>query len=766
MEFMKITDWEMNGYYPYVPILHNSLETGRDLRECFHWIPAKVPGSVYSDLLRSEMIPNPYYEQNSMLCEWVKDRWWLYRTKVTIDPKLKGRNLRLKFHGLDYKAHISINGKHLGQSEAMFLPFEADVTELVDFTRDNDLCVLLESAPDEMGQIGISSQVRTQKSRFTYKWDFCTRLVHLGIYDDVTLEDFGSVRIKESFVRSVYEDGKWFINYDFVLHGYRETQAKADITVESPEGYMVSERQNLSVNMGEQAFSGKIEVQNPKLWYPNGHGEQPIYTFTIVFSDGEVPSDKKTFVVGLRTLSFEKCDGADDALPYVVLVNGKKTYIKGMNITPLDQIYGGIENSRYDTLIANAKKIGANLLRSWGGGFFESEYFYEQCTRNGIMVWQDFLQSSSGVCNAPSTDEAFVAKMKEVSEYNVKLKRNHTALTIWCGGNEMREIPFTSDPPATLEHPVIRVLKNIVENCDNERLFLPTTASGPCEFLEPTNIGRQHDVHGPWNYSGPESYYSLYNSATSMLHSEFGAEGMACYASLQRFMSPKNLKVFAFKDNDVWKNHGEWWCTFERDAALFGKFDSDDIETFIICSQFIQAEALRYAIESDRRRAFQSAGNIIWQLNEPWPNISCTSIVDYYNTPKPAYYFIQDANRNNKATLKYDKLIWDRNEPFRASVHFVSDQPSGQVHLKVLARQYGGDVFWAKEYTFDLTGNSVFVDDICLDLTAISTAFYVEMQWNDEKEALPYAFFLKDEDLIKRRDVAATIVEACNNGKQ
>lgn len=762
VELMKITDWEMNGYNQYVPILFNSLETGKELRENFQWMKAKVPGSVYTDLRRAGLIPDPYYELNSLQCEWVKDRWWLYRTKVYIDPKFQGRNLRLKFQGLDYKAHISMNGKRLGESEAMFLPFEADVTEIARFSQANDISVLLEHAPEEMGQIGVSSQVKTQKSRFTYKWDFCTRLVHLGLYDDVVLEDFGSVRIEESYVRPVLEEGNWYIRYDFLLHGYGQAQIKAAVSVKSAGACIASDHGNIDICPGRNTFSGKIEIENPKLWYPNGHGDQPVYTFHIQFSDGDIPSDEKEFAVGLRTLSFEKCDGAEQALPYVIVVNGKKIFIKGMNITPLDQIYGGLDNSRYDALIENAKNAGVNLLRVWGGGFIESEYFYRQCTLNGIMVWQDFLQSSSGVCNAPSTDEAFMKKMKEVSEYNVKLKRNHTSLTVWCGGNEMREVPFTSDPPATLEHPNIKLLKSIVEAYDEGRLFLPTTASGPYEFLELSNVGRQHDVHGPWTYTGPETYYELYNKATSMLHSEFGADGMTGYSSLQKFLSPQNIKVFLFKNNDVWKNHGEWWCTYERDSALFGDFSPEDIEAFIACSQYMQAEAIRYAIESERRRMFQSAGSILWQLNEPWPNISCTAVVDYYNVRKPAYFYAKDANRIRKATLRYDKLIWARGEKFTASIHFVSDMAGEKIKLKAAARPFGGEVFWSEDYAFDSADNgSVYVGEIAFDLQAMDTAFCIEMQWNEEPAAIPYAFFMDGGDRTKRRELAECMVKSC-----
>ncbi|MCL2158977.1 MAG: hypothetical protein FWH48_06195, partial [Oscillospiraceae bacterium] len=177
MAKIKLGEWDLTAHYPYTPILNKSLETGAVLNPIFPSIKAKVPGSVYMDLLEAGYIKDPYFDMDSMLCEWVPQRWWIYDKTLKIPEDLKGRNIFLTFSGIDYKAHISFNKQNLTKEaphEGMFLPFTKNVTELAELGGENNIRVILESAPDEMGQIGYTSRTFTQKSRFNYKWDWCT----------------------------------------------------------------------------------------------------------------------------------------------------------------------------------------------------------------------------------------------------------------------------------------------------------------------------------------------------------------------------------------------------------------------------------------------------------------------------------------------------------------------------------------------------------------------------------------------------------------
>ena len=163
---IKLTDWQLAGYYPFTPLLAQSAEIGMASGCVTPIIPATVPGSVYRDLFRAGLIPDPYFEQNSLLCEWVKDRFWVYQAEFTPSVRQsESERTVLRFEGIDYHAHIFVNGQSIGEHENMHVPFEADITALVRSGESNTVRVVLEAAPDEMGQIGYTDRTHTQKAR-------------------------------------------------------------------------------------------------------------------------------------------------------------------------------------------------------------------------------------------------------------------------------------------------------------------------------------------------------------------------------------------------------------------------------------------------------------------------------------------------------------------------------------------------------------------------------------------------------------------------
>ena len=659
--------WEVAGAWPFTPLRGTSMETGCVLAGVTPAIEATVPGSVYNDLLNAGIIEDPYYECNSLLCEWVANRFWSYQTTFRVPESCAGKKIRLVFKGIDYHAHIALNEKQIGEHIGMYAPCVIDVTDLIRIGQDNTLVVVLEHAPDEMGQIGYSSRTHTQKSRFGYKWDFSTRLVNLGIYDDVYLD--------------VANDPLANVHIRYLGNGALQVSSNNEElkAVLAYDGEIVAEAVSEPTAKGCKLC---MNVAEPKLWWPNGYGEQPLYDLVLQTKD-----DEKTYRIGLRTLEYKQPECADTSiLPYIPVINGKEIYIKGVNITPLDHMYGSVGKERYESLLRIAKASPINLIRVWGGGLIEKESFYDLCDELGFMVWQDFIQSSSGIDNAPSKLPEFMRLCEQTARAVIPEKRNHTSLTFWCGGNELME---KDSVPSTYEDANVAMLKSIVEELSPEILFLPTTASGPGEWFDPEHPENNHDVHGPWKYEGVEGHYALYNSSTIVLHSEFGVDGMSDPDTLKTVLSPNNLKVTTMNENFVWRHHGEWWDTYEyRERFIFGKPNS--LEDMIDLSQFMQAEGLRYAIEAHRRRANgasparlaegelitypmqKNVGTIVWQLNEPWPNVSCTCMVDYYNKPKMAFNFYSKAQNPLHISMRYNKLLWQSGETFDGTV-FVHD---------------------------------------------------------------------------------------------
>ena len=732
MQSQKITEWDLSAHYPYTPIQQRSMETGTVHSPILPVIKAAVPGSVYKDLLAAGYIEDPYFDMNSMLCEWVSQRWWIYSANMKIPEKLKGRNIFLRFEGIDYKAHISFNKNILTKTphEGMFLPFEYNITELVDFSGENNVQAVIESAPDEMGQIGYTSKTFTQKSRCNYKWDWCARMIGMGLYGEVKVENYGPCAVRYADITAFPEkNGEYKINFGLEIEAFDFAHTEAEYALYFKDELVCSKTARFDLNLGENIIYGDLKIKNPKLWNVNGHGGQNLYMLKIKISENGIISDEKEYKIGLREISYERCEGANSgSLPYIPVINGKKIYIKGVNISPFELMYGCVTREQLKKMLTMAKEHNINLIRVWGGGVIESFDFYDLCDELGIMVWQEFIQSSSGIDNIPSKRPEFLKLLEKVSKEALKVKRNHTCLTFWSGGNELTD---EFGVPSTYEDENIKLLKNLCGELDKTRLMLPTSASGPREFIDVKTKGVSHDVHGHWKYLGATEHYKFYNESDSMLHSEFGCDGMTNYDKIEKFLSKPHRKVFSMAENHVWRHHGEWWDTYERDRAIFGEFDRDDLITFVKLSQVIQADGIRYILDSNRRRKFFNAGSIIWQYNEPYPNISCTALTDYWGDGKLALSYVGQSYRPRNASLKHDSLVYDKGEVFRGEVYAVNDLSAFFAEVKIKVSGEVGNVLFCKTEKKEIEENGTSkICDISFEI-GDSPCYHVELTLND-----------------------------------
>ena len=650
-----LTDWQLSCFYPYVPYYTKSFEVGVRQKGILPQIPAKVPGSVQKALMDAGLLEDPYYEMNSLKAEWVEHKWWVYSIAFQADA---GKKWDLVFESLDYKAKIFLNGRQCGESENLFVPL---VIRAEPFLKEgkNLLIVVLEGAPSEMAQLGYSEQTHTQKSRFSYKWDFGTRLVHLGIPGRVFLRERKPAEFEKLLFHGT-SSGDYTLG--FVLRTEQTGCIPLSVTLRDREDQILHERTELleAEDGKEVRLSGKIDGVRP--WYPQGYGEQNLYRLTVELADGF----SQTRTVGFKQLSAEKNDpGSDCPYPYLLKVNGCPIYIKGVNLTPLDLLYGDLQESRVETLLKLIRDANVNLIRVWGGGRIESETFYELTDRYGIMVWQEFPQSGAGISSLPPTDPQYLRNLEKTAREAV-FKSNHVSLVAFSGGNELSD----GNVPVDFSNPNIAMLKSVVdENCPWVLMY-PTSGAGGWPMCDLEHKGKLFDVHGPWQYAG-DAHYRLYNESDSMLHSEFGCDGMTNRPVFDRFFSPENRKVSNMTENLVWRHHGEWWDTSQRDASIF--YPPQTLEEQIAVSQFMQLEGLRYAVEANRRRAYRNSGSIIWQANEPFPNVSCTCLIDYFNCPKPAYYAVRQAFCRVNPSLRYETFVHRPGDTLRAELFVTAD---------------------------------------------------------------------------------------------
>lgn len=638
------------------------------------WLNATVPGDVIADAWDANLIANPYVDMQSRAAEWTSERDWVYRKVFDVPAECFGKLLRLRFDGVDYTCHVYLNGTLLGKHEGMFTPFEFDITSQVKFDGRNMLVVVVEHKPSVesvQGQIGWSSNARLWKSRFTYNWDWCTRLVPLGIWKSVNVIVTDAVYIGDVWVQQT-------TNHDLahlkVSVAYKSPNGNTEshnlygrCRVASPGGAETvhGEAKRVRLDMADGVEIFECAIERPMLWWPNGMGEQPLYQVVVELLKGTELTETHTVSIGLRNIRAIANEGAPgDALPYTIEVNGRRMFVNGWNWAPIDNLYGRVQLNRYQRLLDLAKNAHCNLLRVWGGGLLEREEFYDLCDRYGILVWQEFHQSSSGINNRPPEDAEYLQSIEQQARRMIPQKRNHPCLAIWCGGNELMDDNMV---PLNDAHPALARLKAIVEELDPGRLWLPTSSSGPVEGADSKLAGtnKMHDVHGPWQYLGPEEHYRFFNSIDALYHSEFGSEGAGNLYTIMRYISDC-YRWPPTAANPAWVHHGSWWLHAEKLEGMFGEIS--DLETFVKASQWMQAEGLRYAIESNRRRQWRCSGTSPWQLNEAFPNTACTNSVDFLGLTKPAYWWVRRSYEPTHISLKYERLLWEPGSVWHAEL--------------------------------------------------------------------------------------------------
>jgi beta-mannosidase len=329
-----------------------------------------------------------------------------------------------------------------------------------------------------------------------------------------------------------------------------------------------------------------------------------------------------------------------------------------------------------------ARHANVNFLRCWGGADAETPTFYNECDRLGLLVWQEFPLSSSGISNSPPTDPDYLTRLAAFAPAVVKARRNHPGLVLWGGGNELTE-PGQGNLPLTFDNPFAQTLKEVISRYDPDRQFRPSSPFGP-EFDADPEKGELWDAHGPWEYSQRQlgQQYWRFNSIKPLLHSEFGLPGEASLETQREYISASYR--YPNRPNPVRRHHGgAWWDHHETVVKAFGPLEG--AAEYVLGSQWLQAEGLRYAIEESRRRWPHTAGTFLWQLNEPWPQATGTSAVEYTGRPKLAYHAVRQAYSSRSATARYDSLTLIEGEPLRSEVWILNEgaEDSGQVAVSL-----------------------------------------------------------------------------------
>lgn len=637
---LLILNWTVSGWAPHGWRFLRSMETGASSLAEFPPIPVRVPGSVQQALLDAGVIDDWNSGMKSLKSEWVENRHWIYSVKVPGRLLPAGESIRLRCDGLDYSGWILANGAEIAHFEGSFVPHAFDLS-LYAGQGDLHLEIVFDVPPRWLGQFGYTSEMTDWKPRYNYTWDWTTRLVQIGIWDAITLE-IGSGRIEELHVSTCYDRGAASLTISAMVDKPDGAFANINLTTDA-------EPKSVQLPATDLARGVTLTDLPVSQWHPNGNGAQPLYDLTVQLVD-EAGSlmDLDVRTVGFRRIEWKQCEGAPaGAEPWICVVNGKPTFLQGVNWTPILPNFADVPDSRYEALLTQYRDLGVNMVRVWGGGFLEKEIFYDLCDRLGILVWQEFPLSSSGAENWPPEDEKSISEMEPIVRSYIDRRSHHASLALWCGGNELQGgldgSKLGVGKPVDIHHPMMGMMGRVVAEADPERRFLPTSSSGPRFMADRADFGKglHHDVHGPWGLGAWswEEWESYWTEDDALFRSETGCPGASGVDIIRAYRGECD-EVPGTLANPLWRRTSWWieWPAFTKEAGR----EPEDLEEYVAWSQARQTKALSIAVGTTKRRFPRCGGILLWMGHDSFPCPANTAIIDFLGRPKPAALAVSD----------------------------------------------------------------------------------------------------------------------------
>ncbi len=630
----------LQGWRPNYWKLLRSVETGSVFRPEFGPYTAVVPGSVHTTLKNEGIIPDWNKGRQSLSCEWIEHRQWEFFTDFKENELPTGKEMTLYAEGLDYSGCVLVDGNLVTSFAGALLRHSIRLGKILSDGRSHRLSLIFDLPPEEQGQVGVTSHSRYFKPRYSFSWDWCVRLVPVGISDKLTLvvgpQNVEVLNARTETTRQL-QRGRVIVQ----LHNPgNKTSVRLRLQAPRTNALIVDKK----VVLGKGAKTILINVRQPEIWWPNGSGDARCYRLEISSGGDTLFSGP----VGFKHVRWLPCAKApSDARPLLCEVNGKPLFLQGVNWTPQTMDYPAATDADCRKLVLLYKSMGCNLVRVWGGGYLEREIFYRECDAAGLMVWQEFPLSSSGVESEAPRGRKMIRLLEKIVTDYVRRRSSHPCMVAWCGGNELQKAPASLDDiPAPLNegHPAIAAMARIVKREQPEIRFFPTSPSGPLFYAHrcAMGTGRHHHVHGPWDRVASEAEWQDYwKHDDSLLRAETGVAGASSEKLLRRYAEGESIWPPSFT-NPWWRHSSAWWLQWELfENELRNLSPSVQIKTYIKLSQERQAKFLALAAISCKRRFPTCAGFIVWMGHDAFPCPSNTSLIDFDRQPKPAYYALQ-----------------------------------------------------------------------------------------------------------------------------
>ena len=664
------------------------------------WHDAEVPGLVHTDLMRNDIIGDPFFRLNERGVQWVDKEDWEYVTTFTpTDELMKQDNIQIHCFGLDTYADVYLNDELVLKADNMFREWKASVKHLLK-AGENKLRVYLHSPikvdlpkyeaepyyPTRLDQSengGIFDKkvsIWARKAGYHYGWDWGPRLVTIGIWRPIQLEAWSNARIKNVYFMQPNVTKK-LAQLKNQVTVTSDVDAQGTISVKDMESGKTLATMPIQMKKGENIIYIPVNIKNPRLWWTNGLGEQYRYRLKTELVLNGKTIDAKENKIGVRSLRVVRTPDKD-GVSFYFEINGRPVFAKGANYVPMDNFMPHVTDQRYRRLISDCAKSNMNMLRIWGGGVYEDDRFYDLCDEYGILIWQDFMFA----CAMFPAKGEFLENIRQEAIDNVVRLRNFACIALWCGNNENQDgwfLPWGWHEMAgdhedevwkQFQDQYYVVIPEVVKKYAPETTYWPSSAFSDYNQLSDPSKG---DCHY-WDVWHGQKPIENYNTAKARFFSEYG------FQSFPEFIS---VKQYAPKKED-WDIHSEVMMSHQRDGdhgndVIKYYMDNEyrqptDFRRFLYVGHVLQGDAIKTAMEAFRRDMPYCMGSLYWQIDDCWPVASWASI-DYYGRWKAQQYYARKA---------YDQiLVSPLAQGDNLNIYVVSDESNptkGTLDVKVM----------------------------------------------------------------------------------
>ncbi|WEK02748.1 MAG: glycoside hydrolase family 2 protein [Candidatus Devosia phytovorans] len=595
-----------------------------------------LPGDVHHALLEADLIADPYFGENEKKVMWVNETAWSVERRFTASAADVDGYLTLTLSEVDCIATILLNGEVVAKTQNSFLRNDIDVTGKV-HEGDNTLRIEFDIAPDVAkaraeahpfpipftknyqtnGLAGVHMNfIRKAACHAGWDWGIC--LMPIGVYGTMSLRKSRLARQESVQVDQAHGEKSVELSIKTRLFAFAHGEVELSHTI---DGQVISDK--VSLQKGENVFTHTVTIHNPNLWWPAGQGAQPLYELVT-----DLEGEKTTRQLGLRQLEWiVEPDEIDHS--FKCRINGRDITMMGANWIPADAIPSRITPTVIRDLLESAKAANMNMLRIWGGGQYEPDYFYELCDELGILIWHDFMFA----CMSYPSDRPFLENVRQEITQQVRRLSHHACIALWCGDNEV--IGSLSWYPETKADPgryianydrLNSMLGNIVEDEDPIRRFWPSSPSlGYMDFSDGWHSDTRGDLHY-WDVWHSAKSFEAYRSVNPRFASEFGFQSFTSMNVIESFAEEKDRNPSSPVMENHQRNAGGNARILETMTRYF-RFPRD-FDQMVFLSQIQQGLAIKTAIEYWRSTKPRCMGTLYWQINDIWPVASWSSL-DY-----------------------------------------------------------------------------------------------------------------------------------------